>query len=120
MLKVYGYKGCDTCRKALKWLCAQGIGFEEVPIRERPPTVAELSRVLEARGGDVKTLFNTSGQDYREGGWKERLPGMGVEEALEALAKQGNLVKRPVAVDEAKGAAVNGFREEEWARVFGK
>jgi arsenate reductase (glutaredoxin) len=120
MLKVYGYKGCDTCRKAVKWLGARGIVFEEVPIRELPPTEAELRRVLEARGGDLRALFNTSGQDYREGGWRERLPGMTMEEALEVLASQGNLVKRPVAVDEASGVAINGFREEEWARVFGK
>ncbi|NNK04529.1 MAG: arsenate reductase, partial [Xanthomonadales bacterium] len=25
MLTVYGIKQCDTCRKALKWLEAQGI-----------------------------------------------------------------------------------------------
>ena len=25
MLTVYGIKNCDTCRKALKWLSAEGI-----------------------------------------------------------------------------------------------
>jgi arsenate reductase len=114
MLKVYVYKGCDTCRKALKWLGARGAVFEEVAIRERTPTVAELRLVLEARGGDLRSLFNTSGGDYREGGWKDRLPGMTVEAALGALSKQGNLVKRPVAVDLGCGVAVNGFKEEEW------
>jgi arsenate reductase len=114
MLKVYVYRGCDTCRKALKWLGARGVAFEEVPIREQPPTVAELKRVLEARGGDLRALFNTSGGDYREGGWKDKLPGMTETAALEALAKAGNLVKRPVAVDVGRGVAVNGFKEEEW------
>ena len=35
--KVYEYKGCSTCRKALKWLEAQGIEYKAVPIRETPP-----------------------------------------------------------------------------------
>jgi arsenate reductase len=120
MLRVYVYKGCDTCRKALKWLGTRGVAFEEVPIREQPPTVAELKLVLEARGGDLRALFNTSGGDYREGGWKDKLPGMTVEEALEALSKAGNLVKRPVMVDAGRGVAVNGFREEEWEGSLGR
>lgn len=118
MLKVYAYKGCDTCRKAVKWLTTQGVVFEEIPIREQPPTVAELRRVLQTRGGDLRALFNTSGLDYRSGGWKDRLPGMTVEAALEALAAEGNLVKRPMAVDEEGAVAVNGFKEEEWAAVI--
>jgi arsenate reductase len=120
MLKVYAYKGCDTCRKAVKWLTTQGVAFQEIPIREQPPTEGELRRVLQTRGGDLRLLFNTSGQDYRAGGWKDRLPGLTVDAALEALAAEGNLVKRPVAVDEVGVVAVNGFKEEEWASVFAK
>jgi arsenate reductase len=119
MLKVYAYKGCDTCRKAVKWLVARGIAFEEIPIRERPPGVEELRAVLRARGGELRALFNTSGQDYREGGWKERLPQLSEEEALRALAGQGNLVKRPVAVEAGRGIALNGFKEPEWESVLG-
>jgi arsenate reductase len=120
MLKVYAYTGCDTCRKAVKWLTARGVAFVEIPIREQPPTVAELRRILQTRGGDLRALFNTSGLDYRSGGWKDKLPGLTVDAALEALALEGNLVKRPVAVDEVGAVAVNGFKEEEWAAVIGK
>jgi UTP-glucose-1-phosphate uridylyltransferase len=42
----------------------------------------------------------------------------GVEEALEALSKSGNLVKRPVMVDAGRGVAVNGIKEEEWGVSF--
>jgi len=47
MLKVYVYQGCSTCRNALKWLRQNSIAFEEVPIREKPPTVDELDRAIE-------------------------------------------------------------------------
>ncbi len=64
-LKVYQYSKCGTCRKALKFLTAKGIDFIAVPIRETPPTPDELERMLERYGGQIRKLFNTSGQDYR-------------------------------------------------------
>ena len=46
-LRVYAYANCDTCRKALKFLAAQKVAHEVIPIREQPPTVAELRKMLE-------------------------------------------------------------------------
>ena len=65
MLKVYAYSGCGTCRKALKFLEERGVAHRVIPIREQPPTPAELKRMLAAYHGDTRKLFNTSGQDYR-------------------------------------------------------
>lgn len=44
MIRFYAYAGCDTCRKARKWMDARGIAYEEVPIRETPPSEVELER----------------------------------------------------------------------------
>ena len=115
-MKVYVYQGCDSCRKALRWLAERGVRHEVVPVREQPPTVAELAGVLEALGGDLRRLFNTSGMDYRALGLKDRLPGMSVDEALALLASNGNLVKRPLVVGPALKTA--GFNPEEWSRAF--
>ena len=71
--KVYEYKGCSTCRKALKWLEAQGIEYKAVPIRETPPNKTELRRVLKASEGNIRKLFNTSGGDYKKLNLKENL-----------------------------------------------
>lgn len=119
MLKVYAYKGCDTCRQAIKWLRARNLAHEEIAIREQPPSVEELRAVLASRGGMLRLLFNTSGQDYRSGGWREKLPTLSEDEALAALAANGNLVKRPVAIDVDGGTALNGFKEAEWAAALG-
>lgn len=116
-MKVYAYKNCDTCRKAIKWLNLHGIDYEEIAIREHPPTVVELRQVLVSIG-DLKRLFNTAGGDYRALGMKERLPAMTEEEALELLSRTGNLVKRPFVVGEGIGLA--GFKEPEWREAFGK
>ena len=115
-LKVYAYSGCGTCRKALKFLEARGVACEVIPIREQPPTRAELKRMLALCGGNLRKLFNTSGQTYKEMKLSERLPTMTQEEAFDLLAKHGNLVKRPFVLT-AKGGAV-GFNEDELRRLI--
>ncbi len=114
MLKIYSYKSCSTCRNATAWLKAHGIRFEEHPIRETPPTLRELQSMLAAREGNIRPLFNTSGLDYRAFNLKDKLPSMKPEEALRLLQNNGNLVKRPFALDESKGIHLLGFRESEW------
>lgn len=115
-MRVYAYEKCDTCRKALKFLAAKKVAAEVIPIREQPPTVAELRKMLDHLGGDLRKLFNTAGQDYRALDMKTRLPKMSVDEALKLLAGNGNLVKRPFALTSTKG--VVGFREEEWKALI--
>lgn len=117
MLMVYAYKGCDTCRKALKWLAARGVPHEVRAIRETPPSPVELESALAAFGGDPRPLFNTSGGDYREMGLKDKLPAMGAAEALALLAANGNLVKRPFAI--GGGRVLVGFKPAEWEAAFG-
>ena len=115
MLDVYTYAKCSTCRKATAFLKARGVPFREVPIRERPPGVPELKRMLAAVGGDVKRLFNTSGQDYRALGMKDKLPAMTDAAALALLAGNGNLIKRPFVLAGARGLV--GFAPEAWAEL---
>ncbi|WP_395737745.1 arsenate reductase family protein [Prosthecobacter sp.] len=120
MLKVYAYSGCSTCKNAMKWLKGHGVAFEELAIRETPPSVAELKGALEACGGEVRRLFNVSGMDYRSLGLKDTLPGMSEGEALGLLAGNGNLVKRPFVVDAGRRVFLVGFKEGEWEKVLGK
>lgn len=116
-MRIHTYAKCDTCRKAVKWLKARGLGFEEIPIREQPPTEAELRRMLSIYGGELKRLFNTSGGDYRELKLGEKLPSMSEDEAIALLASNGNLVKRPFLLTDRGGLV--GFKEAEWEAFFG-
>ena len=113
-LRVWAYKNCGTCRNALKFLAEREVAHEVIAIREQPPGVAELRAMLRHVGGEVRRLFNTSGQDYRALNLKERLPALSVEEALALLAANGNLVKRPFTLSQDGGAV--GFRPAEWER----
>ena len=119
MLKLYAYQGCSTCRNAIKWLKQHDIAFTEIAIREKPPTFQELRAMLEAHDGDLRRLFNTSGQDYRALSIKDKLPTLSTDEALKLLASNGNLIKRPFAIDEAKKIHLVGFKEDAWKPMLG-
>jgi len=112
---VYAYSGCGTCRNALKWLESRGIRPSVVPIRETPPGRSDLVDALEQLGS-LKSLFNVSGNDYRELGLKDKLPSLSTDQALDLLSTNGNLVKRPFV--RAGKTYLVGFRQEEWERVF--
>ena len=116
MLTVYTYKNCSTCRKAKKFLQLRSIDYEEKPIRELPPTIKELASMLKTYNGQLKRLFNTSSQDYREAGLKDKLANLSQEEAFGYLQRNGNLIKRPFLIGE--NTALLGFKESEWATIL--
>lgn len=122
-LILYTYKSCDTCRKAVKWLAARGIAFEEKPIRETPPSVAELRAMLAHLGGERKRLCNTSGGDYRAEKLGEIIDTLPEAGFLARLAANGNLVKRPFLLRPAAGSApalgLVGFSEPAWSAALG-
>ena len=60
--------------------------------------------------GELRRLFNTSGQLYRE--LKIKLPSLSTSEATDLLAGNGMLVKRPFLL--LKDTGLVGFREDEW------
>ncbi len=112
-VQFYHYPRCSTCRKARAWLDAHDVGYEAVDIVERPPTVEVLQQVLTTSGLPVKKLFNTSGEVYRQEGYKEKLPTLSEKAALAALAGDGKLIKRPLLI--AANTALVGFDEAQYA-----
>ena len=116
MLTIYTYKNCGTCRKATKFLQLRGIDYEEKPIREVPPTIKELASMLKTYNGQIKYLFNSSSQDYRKFGLKDKLATIKQEEAFGYLQRNGNLIKRPFLIGE--NVALLGFKDSEWASLL--
>ena len=116
MKKVYIYEGCDTCRRALRWLKENQFEIDALPIRETPPKRAELKKALKAFNGNLRRIFNVSGGDYRSMGLKDRLPTMSEDEAFDLLESNGNLVKRPFLIVDESGYA--GFDEKVWTELL--
>jgi arsenate reductase len=117
-ITVYTYANCDSCRRAVKWLRAQRLGFVEKPIRETPPSATELKAMLAVQGGELRKLFNTSGLDYRAQGIGAKLPTMIEADALRLLAGNGNLVKRPFLWRAPDQVGLVGFDEALWSTAL--
>jgi len=111
MFRFYGYKGCGTCQKASKWLDEHSLEYENLAIRETPPTEKEFRLAIDSVDS-LRRLFNTSGVDYRAQSLKDVLPSLSEGEAIELLMGNGNLVKRPFLV--YGGGVLIGFKEDEW------
>ena len=115
-MRIYQYPGCSTCKKALRWLKDEGVDFSAVHIVDSPPSHELLASLVDRSGLPLKRFFNTSGQSYRQGGFKERLPEMSRTEQLAALAADGKLIRRPILVSEH--VVLVGFKPETYAEAL--
>ena len=114
--QVFSYSRCSTCRKALQWLNDNGIDHDLIDITERPPSREQLMKALR-QFGDRKPLFNTSGLSYRALG-SSVVKAMTDDQALEALAADGKLIKRPFVILPG-GDVLVGFKPDVWAARLG-
>ncbi|REK75770.1 arsenate reductase family protein [Paenibacillus paeoniae] len=115
---IIEYPKCSTCKAAIKSLKAKGNEVVTRHIVENTPTAKELKELLQLGGLDIKKLFNTSGEVYRELGLKDKLANMTEEEKLELLASHGMLIKRPIVTD-GKQVTV-GYKEDQYEQVWGQ
>jgi arsenate reductase len=114
-VRLYSYGPCGTCRKALAWLKEHGISAEVLDIAQTPPSRDDLEEALRQIGSRSR-LFNTSGQRYRALG-ADRVAALDDQAALDALAADGMLIRRPFLIT-AQGRIATGFRPQEWQALF--
>ncbi|MGO0093736.1 arsenate reductase family protein [Streptococcus suis] len=102
MILFYEYPKCSTCRVAKAELKSLGLEFEAIDIKSTPPSAEELKVWMEATGLELKKYFNTSGNSYRELGLKDKFDSLSLEQALNLLANDGMLIKRPLLIQDGK------------------
>tara|TARA_Y100000588_G_scaffold336950_1_gene378121 strand:- start:165 stop:515 length:351 start_codon:yes stop_codon:yes gene_type:complete len=115
MITMYGIKNCDTCRKALKWLQAEGIEHRFHDFRADGLEADDVARWVAAVGWEV--LLNRRGTTWR------KLPDTdkdGVDEMKASVLMQANptLIKRPVF--DIDDTVVVGFKDAEQQRIRDK
>ncbi|MGL1920601.1 MAG: Spx/MgsR family RNA polymerase-binding regulatory protein [Hyphomicrobiales bacterium] len=95
MLKVYGLKNCDTCKKAVKWLEAENIAFEFLDIRNPAPDAENLKLWLSQIGD--KILVNRRSTSWRNLSDEQKNSSTD-EQFLALISENTTLIKRPVFV----------------------
>lgn len=96
MLTVYGIKQCDTCRKALKWLTAQGIEHRFHDFRSDGLDAQLLRGWLDS--AFAGKLVNRRGTSWRQLSDQQRQSDG--EAQLQLLLEYPTLIKRPVFVSD--------------------
>lgn len=107
MLTVYGIKQCDTCRKALKWLEAQGVEHRFHDFRVDGLQSGVLQDWLGSPFADK--LVNRRSTTWRQLTDAQRL--LQGQDLAQLLLDNPTLIKRPVFVTDAIVAV--GFNPQE-------
>ena len=115
MITVYGIKNCDTCKKALKWLTAEGIEHRFHDFRADGLDAADLARWAQAAGWEK--LLNRRGTTWRglADGDKHAVDA---NKAASLMSEHPALIKRPVF--EVAGTVLIGFKGDVQAALKGK
>jgi arsenate reductase len=102
---------CTTCRKARKFMEKRGFQLYFRDLAKNRLSVSELEKLIGKR--DYTSFLNSRNAIYRKKKMKLKPPPKG--EALRMMAKEPNLIKRPVIV--AGGHVVLGFDENGMAKL---
>jgi Spx/MgsR family transcriptional regulator len=116
-LTLYGYAKCGTCKKAQKWLDERGVSYAFIDITTSPPPRKTLAAIAKSEDYELKHLYNTSGKAYREGGYTELRKTLSEAKQLDALAKNGRLIKRPIVTDGKRYTV--GFKADAFEATWG-
>ncbi len=85
---LYGISTCDTCKKALKALKADGIEVTFRDVRAEPLTAEEIAEFVQAFGDAIINRQSTT--------WRSLGEFLKAAEPEAQLAAQPTLMKRPV------------------------
>ena len=108
VIRVYGLKTCDTCRKAMAWLKSEGIDFQFVDLRADGLSKADVTRFVKAVSWEK--LLNKASTTWR--GLDDEVKGeIDEAKAIKLMVEHPALIKRPVF--EASMQILSGFKDSE-------
>ena len=107
MITVYGIKTCDTVRKALKWLDAQGIEHAFHDFRADGLDSVTVQRWVDAKGWE--SVLNKRSTTWKQLSAADK-DGLDASRAVALMVAHPTLVKRPVF--ELDNAILQGFSDD--------
>ncbi|HTR46905.1 MAG TPA: ArsC/Spx/MgsR family protein [Verrucomicrobiae bacterium] len=102
---------CTTCRKARKFLERRGFQLYYRDLAKERLSASEIEKLIGRR--DYTDFLNSRNEVFRKKKMDEKPPSR--KEAVRMMAKEPNLIRRPVVV--AGGRVVVGFDENGMARL---
>lgn len=115
MVVLYGIPNCDTVKKARVWLEERGVAFEFSDFKKQQPSPEQIRAWL--NDVPLEVLLNKRGTTWRKLGDVGQLQAASPEGAVEIMAAQPSVIKRPVLLKDGK--AYCGFKPEQYEQIFG-
>ncbi|HKJ17943.1 MAG TPA: Spx/MgsR family RNA polymerase-binding regulatory protein [Xanthomonadales bacterium] len=115
MVKVFGIKNCDSCRKALKWLKLHDVPHRFHDLRERAPSASLVGLWCNSSFGD--RIVNRRSTTWRSLNGQQRAAALANPEP--SLLEHPTLIKRPVFMRGSKVLAVGFYPSELESRLPG-
>lgn len=113
MITVYGIPNCDTMKKARSWLETHHIDYQFHDYKKQGITKAKLKEWCKL--ADWEILLNRRGTTWRKLD-DETKAGINKSSAIEIMAENPSIVKRPVI--ETGDSLLVGFSVEEYQQAF--
>lgn len=111
---LYGFKGCDTVKKARAWLENRGVEHEFFDYRVRPLDAATVDGWIGRAGWEA--VFNRNSTSFKELPESEKA-GIRASTARDMILAQTNFIKRPVL--DTGDRLLFGFRADAYAEALG-
>lgn len=111
---LYGFKSCDTVKKARAWLDARGVRYDFYDYRVKPLDPAALDRWFARVGWEA--VLNRNSTTFKDLPEADKA-GIDERRARTMILAETNLIKRPVL--EVGEALLFGFREKQYETAVG-
>jgi arsenate reductase (glutaredoxin) len=108
---LYGFRGCDMVRNAMKWLDSNEIEYDFFDYRRETLHPAVVDDWCARAGWEA--VFNRNSTTYKELPDAEKV-GIDEARAKRMLLAETNLIKRPVL--DTGDALLFGFKADAWAK----
>ncbi|MCO5063273.1 MAG: arsenate reductase [Rhizobiaceae bacterium] len=112
MTTLYGFKSCDTVKKARRWLDEHGIDYRWFDYRVEKLDPATLDGWISRAGWEA--VLNRNSTTFKELPESEKA-GLDATKARAMLLAETNLIKRPVL--DTGDALLFGFKADAYAQA---
>lgn len=101
-LKIYHNPRCSKSRQTLQLLQDNGGQAEVVEYLKTPPSVAELTNILDMLNMEPRQLMRRHEVEYQQNGLDN--PALSRDQLIAAMVAQPKLIERPIVVNNGKAA----------------
>lgn len=101
-VKIYHNPRCSKSRQTLQLLIDKGLQPEIIDYLKNPPSVDELTHILQLLNIQARALMRRQESEYQALGLND--PQLSETQLIESMAATPKLIERPIVINKGKAA----------------